>query len=75
MKKLMTKVDNFIKRFNWKDIALLKTCLFSMGAVVGTCVPERSKKSVRTGAGILFGLTYVLLMVKFIGMLVSKEKQ
>ena len=46
MKKLMELGDNYAKASTWKDFALVKFCLFSMGLFFGTLVAEENKKTV-----------------------------
>jgi len=56
--------DNYAKESSWKDFALTKFCLFSMGLIAGTQVPEKYKKPVIGAAASVFAITYVPLMAK-----------
>ena len=38
MSKLFDKANRYLEICDWKDMALLKFCLFSMGIIVGTHV-------------------------------------
>ena len=46
MKKLLVFGNRYAKQSTWKDFAMVKLCLFSMGLVVGTLVSEPYKKIV-----------------------------
>ena len=47
MKCLFTYADKYLKQSSWKDLALIKFCLFAMGIMGGIRIPEKNKK----GAG------------------------
>lgn len=64
--------DKYASSSNWKDYALLKFCLFSMGIVVGVLLPSGAKKVAIIIASIVFVLTYIPLMIKLFK--VIKEK-
>ncbi|QHI72866.1 permease of phosphate ABC transporter [Aminipila terrae] len=64
MKDLLSYADRYIKRANWKDMALMKVCLCSMGVVIGASLSDKAKKPVKCGAKFLFVVTYVPLMIK-----------
>ncbi len=66
MKKLMELGDNYAKASTWKDFALVKFCLFSMGLFFGTLVAEENKKTVIVMSIIVFTATYIPLMAKVI---------
>ncbi len=66
MKQLFDYANGYIRRCDWKDIALLKLCLAAMGVMVGLQVPPRRRKSVLAGAAVVFCLTYVPLMTGFL---------
>lgn len=65
MKSLFACADRYLRVCTWKDMALLKFCLASMGTLVGLCVPQRRKAAARTAAGLVFAVTYVPLMIRF----------
>ena len=65
MKKLFRCADLFIQKCNWKDFALVKICLCAMGLWIGVNAPKEKKKSLCVGAGTMFFLTYIPLMMKF----------
>ena len=66
MKKLLAFGDRYAKQSTWKDFALVKLCLFSMGLVVGTLVSEQYKRAVIIVAICVFAVTYIPLIVKMI---------
>jgi len=63
--KLFQIADRYCKESNWKTLALLKICLFSIGLMAGTLLP-RNKKNTALGIGAAaFLATYIPLMGKF----------
>ena len=66
MKKLLAFGNRYAKQSTWKDFALVKLCLFSMGLVVGTLVSEQYKRAVIIVAICVFAVTYIPLIVKMI---------
>jgi len=74
MKRLFDAADRYLKRCDWKDLALLKFCLFSMGVLLGSIVPRRGKKPARELAGAVFFTTYIPLMAKFFSVLLSESE-
>ncbi len=72
MKWLFESADAYLKKCDWKDMALLKFCLFAMGILAGIAVPEKSKKSVKNWAVVVFVITYIPLMAKYIGVIRDK---
>ena len=73
MKKLLGYADKYLKKSNWKDMALLKFCLFSMGILAGMQLPARNKKKVQAVAFCVFWATYIPLMAKFIGVIRERD--
>ena len=47
MKRIFDSADEFIRRSDWKDLAIVKFCLFSIGLLVGLQITEKYKKGVR----------------------------
>lgn len=64
--------DRYMKECNWKDLALLKFCLFAVGIIVGLNICKDKKEGVQIFAGIVFILTYVPLMAKFVPILIEE---
>lgn len=71
MKKLFDCADQYIKRSSWKDMALLKFCLFAIGILAGMQIPKQSRKGVRIAAAMVFTATYIPLMSKFLGIVME----
>ena len=72
MKKLFESADLYLKQSDWKDLALIKFCLASIGLLVGLQIPEKHRKSVTIGALIVFFATYISLMTDFFRILLKK---
>ena len=73
---LFTSADRYLRASDWKDIALIKLCLFAIGLLAGMQVRDLDKKAVRAGAAALFFVTYIPLMSKYIGVqLVDAEQK
>ena len=64
MKALLRIGDNYAKKSSWRDYAVVKFCLFSMGLIAGMSVPDKEKKPVRAAAATVFAVTYIPLMYK-----------
>ncbi len=64
MKKLLDLGNRYAKESSWKDFALVKFCLFSMGLAAGTQVPEQHKKKALAAAACVFASAYIPLMAK-----------
>jgi len=65
MKRLFQYADTYVKEMDIWDVSFLKICLFSIGLIMGICVPNNKKKSMGIMAGLVFILTYIPLMEKF----------
>lgn len=74
MKKLFDYADEYLQRSDWKDLSMIKFCLFSMGILIGTHIPEKKKKSAGIIAAIVFIITYILLMAKFFAVIKEKSE-
>ena len=75
MKRIFASADEFIRRSDWKDLAIVKFCMFSIGLLVGLQITEKCKKGVRIAASVVFTLTYIPLMVKYLGILTAKGEK
>ena len=64
MKKLLELGNRYASESSWKDFALVKFCLFSMGVIAGTQISEKHKKKVISASLCIFAATYVPLMAK-----------
>ena len=74
MHYLFDTADRYLKKCNWKDLALLKFCLFAMGLFIGAQMPEKEKKPMQTAALAVFAATYVPLMAKFFSVLAENQQ-
>ncbi len=63
--KLFQVADEYCKTSDWKVLALLKFCLFSIGLMVGALLPARYRRPAIAGACAVFLATYLPLMAKF----------
>ncbi len=75
MKFLFDTADKYLKQFDWKDLALVKFCLFAMGLICGMQIKGKYKKPVTIGALIVFLATYIPLMADFLPMLKNEIQQ
>ena len=75
MKRIFASADEFIKESDWKDLAVLKICLLSLGLLSGMQIAEKCKKGVRIAASAVFILTYIPLMVKYLSILTGKSEE
>lgn len=69
MKKLLDYADRYIENSTWKDVAMLKFCLFSLGILAGMQIPKKDKKEAGILAFVVFVLTYIPLMKKLVDMI------
>ena len=75
MKTLFASADEYLQNSDWKDIAVLKLCLLSLGLLAGMQLPEKHRKTARVAAVVLFVATYIPLMTKFLRILVGKSRK
>ena len=73
MNKLLELGDRYAENSSWKDFALVKFCLFSMGLIAGIFVPEKHKKAAIGGAAVVFAATYIPLMTKVFRLAFRKD--
>jgi hypothetical protein len=64
MRNLFAIANEYLRQSDWKDLALIKFCLFSMGVLIGVLVPSRAKRPVIMASVCVFVLTYLPLMAK-----------
>ena len=74
MKRLFDYADKYLEKSDWKDLSMIKFCLFSMGLLAGTCISEKKKGFARTIAVIVFVVTYIPLMAKFFAVIADKSE-
>ena len=74
MRPPFAAADRYLRVCTWKDMALLKFCLFGMGLLVGALLPRKSCKTAAGIGAVLFSVTYVPLMAKFLPFLLNREE-
>ena len=75
MKRLFDSADEYLRRSDWKDLAVLKICLLALGILLGTRVPRGRRLGARILARLVFILTCIPLMGKYIAVLVDMKKR
>ena len=75
MKKLFDSANLYLKQSDWKDLALIKFCLASIGLLAGLQIPKKHRKPAAIGALIVFLATYIPLMTDFFRILFKKEDE
>ena len=75
MKRLFDYAEQYLKESDWRTIAMLKFCLFSMGLFTGTYMAGKKKGYVRISALIVFAATYIPLMAKLFGIIADSNEQ
>ena len=73
--KLFDYANGYCKESTWKNFALVKLCLCSIGVMLGLCVPRDKKKPVLLAAAALFGVTYPLLMTGFVQSVLRQRRE
>ncbi len=73
MKKLFDYANAYIQQSDWKDLAMIKFCLASMGVLIGISLPPKEKKAASWVAGTVFAATYLPLMAKFFRIVAQGE--
>ena len=62
--KLLDAANQYLKESDWKTLAAIKFCLFSMGVIVGLLLPQSAKWPVIAVFAVIFLVTYIPLMLK-----------
>lgn len=75
MNRLFESADEFLRRSTWKDLAVLKICLLALGILLGAKVPRKRRLGVRLLARLVFLLTCIPLMGKYIAVLMGMRKR
>ena len=73
MKKLFCYANRYIGKSDWKDLSMIKFCLFSMGILAGMRIPGRIKRQAGWIAAAVFAATYIPLMATFFSVIAEKE--
>ena len=58
--------DKYAENSSWRDFAVVKFCLFSMGLIAGMSIPKKGKKTARAVAGTVIAVTYFPLIAKLL---------
>ena len=74
MKNLFCYADMYLHKIRWKEMAMMKFCLFSIGILAGMRIPVRNKKKAAVLALLVFLITYIPLMAKFIGVVTENRE-
>ena len=64
MKSYFSIGNKYLQKSSWRDLAVIKFCLFAMGLLAGMSVRQKDKKAVRIGAATVFAVTYIPLMAR-----------
>lgn len=75
MMKLLEYGNQYAKESDWKDFALVKFCLCSMGIMIGTQVTPKHRKKVIALSAMVFLITYIPLMAKFFKIVFEKNHE
>lgn len=66
MKKLAAFLNDYVLECDWKDMALIKTCVCAFGVMLGLTVKGNRKKSVMVISSLIFLITACLTAVRFV---------
>lgn len=66
--------NRYARESDWKDFAIIKFCLFSMGLIAGTGVSDQYRKPVRCLAAAVFFASYIPLMRKLFKIAVREDQ-
>lgn len=77
MRELLEAGKAHLKKMDFVDLSLFKGCLLALGVLVGLDVSERRKKSAKGLARLVFFLTFLPLMGKFLDTLseITQKRQ
>lgn len=67
MKNLLRCANAYLAVRDWKLVAMVKFCVASLGLLLGLGMPAKHKKTAAGLAAGVLALTYVPLMVDFLG--------
>ena len=66
MKKLAAFLNDCVLECDWKDMALIKTCVCAFGVMLGLTVKKKRKKPVMILSSLIFLVTACLTAVRFV---------
>ena len=65
MKNLFAIANEYLRQSDWKNLALMKCCLLSLGVLIGVLVPSKAKRPGYHGNGLcVYPDLYLPLAVK-----------
>lgn len=73
MNKLFKLGDAYLAQCTWRDLALIKFCLASIGFIAALFVPREKRKLPFIIAVVVFLGTYIKLMVDFFSVVRSER--
>ena len=74
MKRLLSYADRYLQKSSWKDIGVIKACVFSVGVLAGTYIPKKKTECARMIAWIGFMSMAVPIMMKFFEVVTDKHE-
>lgn len=74
MKELLEYGNKYLQKSSWKDIGIIKFCLFCFGLLAGTYIPKRGVKCARIMAFIGFAAAIIPIMAKFLTVITEKDE-
>ncbi|PKM83881.1 MAG: permease of phosphate ABC transporter [Firmicutes bacterium HGW-Firmicutes-11] len=75
MKELLNYGKKYMEKMNVADMAMLKTCVLSLGVLIGVSIPKTHKKKATAVASVAFAFTYAPLMTKFLSVVLDESKK
>lgn len=75
MFNLFTAADRYCQTLDWKKLTLFKTCCIFFGIAMGALLPEKHKKTAFLASMVIFLVTYIPLMVSFIGSCLKEDEE
>lgn len=73
--KLFDYADAYLRESDWKDLAMIKFCLFAMGLLMGMALPKKARLPAACVAMFVFVITYVPLILKFFAVAKDYSKE
>ena len=75
MKRLFEYANEYVAQCTWKELALVKVCLCSLGVIIGLLLPAGIGKIVLIVAAVVFLVSYIILMKDFFGDIKKYNKE
>ena len=70
--RCIAATDAYMKESTWKDLGLIKLCVFSVGVLMGLTVPKNHKTVYSIIGALVIGVTLTPIMMKFIPMILEE---